>query len=163
MWISPYGTCGVAKKEVVFYPFLGLLYLISGHLRVDRDNRQNAIRSMDAMVKVVRRHQLSIWIWPEGTRSHDGKLLPFKKGFAHLALATRLPIVPVVIHGAAAGWRKRSLRLTPVTLRIEVLDAIPTTHWDAARLDEHIEHVHAHFRAALAAPQSPPVQAQVSV
>jgi len=122
MWLSPLGVCGVAKKEVVYYPFFGQLYLVSGHLRIDRSNRGSAIEALKATATLVRNHGLGIWIWPEGTRSKDGKLRAFKKGFAHLALATGLPVVPVggiwscgiwscgsLAPRPAAGFQRRSL------------------------------------------------------
>ena len=92
IWLSPLGVCGVAKKEVIWYPFFGQLYLVSGHLRIDRSNRGSAIAALAKTADLVREHGLGIWIWPEGTRSKDGRLRAFKKGFAHLAL-----------HGPARG------------------------------------------------------------
>src|SRR5262249_50832965 len=74
MWLSPVGTVGVAKKEIVYFPFLGLLYLISGHLRIDRSDRASAAEDMANLADLVSRHRLGIWNWPEGTRSADGRL-----------------------------------------------------------------------------------------
>ena len=150
MWLSPVGTVGVAKKEIVYFPFLGLLYLVSGHLRVDRSDRASAAQDMARLAELVRRHRLGIWIWPEGTRSADGRLQPFKKGFVHLAVATGLPVVPVVVRGAYEGWRKNSLLIVPTDLRVDVLEPIPTTRWTLEDTDAHVEEVHRRFRAVLA-------------
>lgn len=155
IWLAPSGTCGVAKKEVVWYPFFGQLYLISGHLLLDRGNRASAVASLSKMAALMHRHGLGVWIWPEGTRARDGRLKPFKKGFAHLALASRRPIVPIVVAGAHRAWEKGSLRLRPTTLDIRVLDPIPTDDWTAEDLDARIEEVWRRFAAALPEDQRP--------
>jgi lysophosphatidate acyltransferase len=159
MWISPVGTVGVAKKQVVYYPLLGQLYLLSGHLRIDRGNSEKAIASLRHMGEVVRKHHLSIWMWPEGTRSRDGRLLPFKKGIVHLALQTGLPIVPVIVTGAHHAWRKGSLAVQRVPIRITALPAIDTTGWEAAKVDDYTAQLHQVFENALPPEQRPLSQA----
>lgn len=141
IWLSPFGTCGVAKKEVVYYPFFGQLYLISGHLRIDRGNRDRAIDALRSTGELVRKHRLGIWIWPEGTRSKNGRLLPFKKGFAHMALATGLPVVPVIVTGAHRVWKKGSFLIEPGVVEVRVLPAIDTSAWTAETLDAHVAEV----------------------
>ena len=155
MWLSPLGTVGVAKKEIVWYPILGQIYLLSGHLRIDRSNRDRAVASLQALGELVRRHNLSIFMWPEGTRSRTGQLLPFKKGFAHLAVATGLPIVPMVVRGAQHAWEKNTLLLRPVPIEVEFLPPIDTTGWSVDTLQEHIYEVHAAFGSALPPEQQP--------
>ena len=141
MAICPYGGCGVGKKEIVRVPFFGLAYWLSGHLVIDRGNREKAVASMNKLSKFVNDKKLSIWIWPEGTRSMDGKLIPFKKGFVHLALATGLPIVPVVLHGAYKRWPAKTMQFYPGEVRVEVLDPIKTDDWTKKTIDKHIEEV----------------------
>lgn len=155
IWLGPLGVVGVAKKEVVYYPFFGQLYAISGHLLIDRNNRANAVEALSSLSGLIAKHRLSVYMWPEGTRSKDGRLRPFKKGFAHLALATRLPIVPVVVSGAYKAWRKGSLILEPTSLGIAVLDPIPTTDWTLETLDANIADVHRRFVEALPDDQKP--------
>lgn len=155
IWICPIGGCGVAKKEIVRIPFFGWLYLLSGHLLIDRSDRSSAIAALRDTADFVRRNGLSIWIWPEGTRSQDGRLQPLKKGFAHLALATKLPIVPVVVHGAHENWAKHHFTFQPITLRIDVLPAISTENWTAESIDEHIAEVHKAFADQLEDSQKP--------
>ena len=92
---------------------------------------------------------MSIWIWPEGTRSLDGKLIPFKKGFVHLALATGLPIVPVVLHGAHKVWPAKTMEFYPGEVRVEVLDSIKTDNWSKENLDKHVEEVRGIMAKAL--------------
>ena len=79
IFLSPIGTVGIAKKQVVYYPFLGQLYLLSGHLRIDRGRSSTAKDSMNRLASYVRGNKLSIYLWPEGTRSREGHLLPSKR------------------------------------------------------------------------------------
>ena len=149
IWLAPMGTVGVAKKQVVWYPFFGVLYLLAGHLRLDRANHARAVEAMGGMAALMRRYDLGVWLWPEGTRARDGRLKVFKKGFAHMALATRLPVVPVVVAGAHRAWQHGSWKIHPTKLDIQVLEPIPTTDWTLERLDEHIAMVRARVEAAL--------------
>lgn len=158
IWLAPIGVVGVAKKEVVYYPFFGQLYYLSGHLRLDRQNRASAVDALARVAEDVRKHSLGIWMWPEGTRSRDGRLQPFKKGIVHLALATRLPIVPVVVTGAHRAWRKGSLELHPTDIGVKVLDPIVTTHWSADTLERHLDELHGAFERELPAEQLPEVR-----
>lgn len=142
IWLVPFGTCGVAKKSIVWYPFFGLLYLLAGHLRIDRSNRDQALGAMASMAELMRKYNIGLWIWPEGTRARDGRLRPLKKGFAHMAMATGLPVVPVVVAGAQKAWRHGSWRIHPTDLKISVLNPIPTNDWTAENLDQKIRMVH---------------------
>ena len=155
MWISPVGTVGVAKKQVVWYPLIGQLYLLSGHLRIDRGNSASARESLREMGDIVRKNRLSIWMWPEGTRSRDGRLLPFKKGIIHLALQTGLPIVPVVVTGAHLAWTKNSLAVRRVPIGVRAFPAIDTTSWTADKVDAYAEQLHQVFADALPPEQRP--------
>lgn len=141
MWLCPYGGVGIAKQEITRIPVFGLAYKLSGHLLLDRGNKERAIASMDLLVKVVKKHDLSIWLWPEGTRSRQGELLPFKKGFVHLAIATGLPIVPIVTHNAPRIWPVGTFRFSPGEVQVEVLDPIDTTGWSVNNLDQHVAQV----------------------
>jgi lysophosphatidate acyltransferase len=137
MWLCPIGACGVAKKEIIKVPFLGQAYQLSGHLLVDRANREKAIESMESAGNLIKKHGMSIWMWPEGTRSRDGRLQPFKKGFVHLAIATGLPIIPIVFHDADILWPGRTFRASPGDLQIEVLEPVDTSKWRPETAAEH--------------------------
>ncbi len=154
-WLSPVGTVGVAKREVAYYPIFGQLYLLSGHLRIDRGDSAKAKSSLAELGRIVADNGLSIFLWPEGTRSRDGRLLPFKKGLVHLAIQTGLPIVPMVVRGAHRAWEKGSLRMARVPIEVVVLPAVDTRDWSLEHADAQLEQIHALFRAQLDAEQQP--------
>ncbi|MFZ5478803.1 MAG: lysophospholipid acyltransferase family protein [Myxococcota bacterium] len=159
IWLAPLDTCGVAKKQVVWYPFFGQLYAISGHLMLDRADRGQAVEALRDVAELIRKYRIGVWLWPEGTRSKDGRLRPLKKGFVHLAIATRLPVVPVVVTGAHRAWQKNSILLHPTNVGIRVLDPIPTDDWSLDRIDDILADVHRRFAEALPDDQKP-IEAQ---
>lgn len=140
---------GIGKKEVIWLPFFGPAYVLSGHLRIDRSDRRAAIAAIDDLVTTIAALRLSPWIAPEGTRSRDGALGRFKKGFAHIAIAGRLPIVPVVFHNARELWPTPGFSIRPGVVRVSVLDPIATTEWSLDTLDEHVASVRQAFIDAL--------------
>lgn len=149
IWLSPLGTVGVGKREVIYYPFFGLLYVLAGHLRIERGNTQRAVASMRRMGEWVRHNRVSIFLWPEGTRSGDGRLLPFKKGIVHLALQTGLPIQPMVAAGTHRVWPKGPPRITPGVVEIDFPAPLATGHWSADRVEEALLELEAVFAQAL--------------
>ena len=149
MWLNPVGGCGVAKKEILKIPFFGFIYWLTGHLLIDRSNRQKSIESMTEVGQFVRDNALGIWMWPEGSRSRDGCLKPFKKGFVHMAVATGLPILPIISHDADKMWPGGTLTVRPGPLRMEMLPLIDTRHWTAENAAEHAEEVRQIVRASL--------------
>jgi len=161
IWMCPIGGSGVMKKQVYKIPFFGQLYMLSGHLALNREDKSKAIAGIEDIVQVVKKHRISIWIMPEGTRSRDGRLMPFKLGFVHIAVATGLPIVPVIIHGAHKTWVKGTNYVEPTAIEIDVLDPISTTHWRAENARQHAEEVHKVFVEHLRPDQKPLAQEPV--
>lgn len=155
MWLTPKGTVGIAKKEIIWYPLFGQLYVLANHLRIDRSNQTAAIASMKEAAHAIIDNNLSLVIFPEGTRSRSGRLLPFKKGFVHLALQTGLPIVPIVLTGTHLAWRKGSLHVRPAPLTVKYLPPIRTDDWTADKIDDYVEMVHNLYVKHLPEPQKP--------
>ena len=156
IWICPFGGCGVAKKEIASIPFFGWTYRLAGHLLIDRSSPEKAISSMQELARLVQELHLGVWIWPEGTRSLDGRLLPLKKGFVHMAIETGLPIVPIVVKGAHTRWPSKTMLLYPGHYEIEILPKVDTSHWKRETLTEHVKEIHQLYNDALPEDQQSP-------
>ena len=89
-------TVTVGKKSLLWIPFFGQLYWLTGNLLIDRNNRAKAHSTIAEVVNHFKKRRISIWMFPEGTRSRGRGLLPFKTGAFHAAIAAGVPIVPVV-------------------------------------------------------------------
>jgi 1-acyl-sn-glycerol-3-phosphate acyltransferase len=152
VWLTPRGTVGVAKKEVLFYPFYGQAWWLAGHVFVDRARTDRAKAALQRTADFIRRRGLHLCILPEGTRSENGKLLPFKKGIIHVALATKLPIVPMVTTGLEGVWKKGTLRIRPADVTITFLPPISTEHWSEGEIEAHVQELRAPFLRALPQP-----------
>ncbi|NLQ18869.1 1-acylglycerol-3-phosphate O-acyltransferase [Marinomonas sp. M1K-6] len=94
--IVPKGVVTVGKTSLRWIPFFGALYWASGNILINRDNRQQAIATIEQVVASMKKTGLSIWMFPEGTRSRGRGWLPFKRGAFHAALQAGVPIIPVV-------------------------------------------------------------------
>jgi 1-acyl-sn-glycerol-3-phosphate acyltransferase len=96
--LIPVRTTILAKKAIWRIPILGQALNMAEIVPVERENRESAIKSIRRAGEVMR-HHINLTLFPEGTRSRDGRLLPFKKGPFHLAMETGFPVVPVTILG----------------------------------------------------------------
>ena len=90
-------TVTVGKKSLMWIPFFGQLYWLTGNLLIDRDNRAKAHGTIAQIVKHIQKRNISVWMFPEGTRSRGRGLLPFKTGAFHAAIAAGVPIIPVCV------------------------------------------------------------------
>jgi len=113
------------KAELRKLPILGRAFDVAGFVPIDRTNRE---QSDQAVARAVRQLQAgnSFVVFPEGTRSRTGELLPFKKGAFLIALRAQAPIVPVAILGARDAMRKGSPIIWPVTIHVKIGPAVET-------------------------------------
>ncbi len=100
----------LVKKELFRIPVLGTGMKMASLVPVDRSDREAAIESVNAATAVLRQG-LHMLIFPEGTRSRDGRLLPFKKGPFHLAIDAGVFVAPVTLLGTYELWPKSQLCL----------------------------------------------------
>ena len=113
----PIRTSVLAKKEVFRIPVLGYVMRLAKLVPVDRKNRDAAVDSMHRAAEVLQQG-ISMTVFPEGTRSFDGQLLPFKKGPFYLALEAGVPVVPMTISGTHAIMPKGRLAIRPGTATV---------------------------------------------
>lgn len=90
-------TVTIGKKSLKYIPFFGQLYWLSGNIMIDRNDKNKALSTMLAAAERISQHKISVWMFPEGTRSYGRGLLPFKMGAFHIALEASVPLVPVTM------------------------------------------------------------------
>nr|WP_301003750.1 1-acylglycerol-3-phosphate O-acyltransferase [Arsukibacterium sp.] len=90
-------TVTIGKKSLKYIPFFGQLYWLSGNIMIDRNDKNKALSTMLAAAERISQHKISVWMFPEGTRSYGRGLLPFKMGAFHIALEANVPLVPVTM------------------------------------------------------------------
>jgi 1-acyl-sn-glycerol-3-phosphate acyltransferase len=113
----PRRTSVLVKKELFQVPILGQAMHLGDLVSVDRSNREAAVESMHEAEQVMNRG-LNMMVFPEGTRSLESRLLPFKKGPFYLAMDSGKPVVPVTILGSEPLMLKGSLLIRPGTVRL---------------------------------------------
>jgi 1-acyl-sn-glycerol-3-phosphate acyltransferase len=131
----------LAKKELFHIPVFGYSMARAGYISIDRSDRRSAHKSLlEAARKIA--GGVSVVIFPEGSRSTDGRIRPFKAGGFHLAIRSGRPIVPVVISGAREVMPKGRLRIRPGHIRVSVNPPIDTTSYKDKAKKELMERVH---------------------
>ncbi len=149
--IMPAAVTVVVKKEFIWVPFLGLGFFAFDFVMINRKNREAAERSLLRAANRVKKRGATVIIAPEGTRSRDGELGPFKMGAFHLALHTGAPIVPIVVRGAAKRQPMGAWIPTPGLVTLDILPPIPTTEgWAAETLKERRDELRELYAAELA-------------
>jgi len=113
----PKRTSVLVKKEVFRIPVLATAMRMGQLVPVDRTDRDSAINSLKKAQEVLA-SGVNMSVFPEGTRSQTGELLPFKKGPFYMALDAGVPIVPMTILGTRAIWPKGSMAIKPGTATV---------------------------------------------
>ncbi|OUR94235.1 hypothetical protein A9Q84_17690 [Halobacteriovorax marinus] len=122
--VLPDRTVSLGKKSLKWIPLFGQFYWLSGNVMIDRKNTRSAMGTMDEVRKAINENNTSIWMMPEGTRSHGRGVLPFKKGAFFTAIAAQVPISPICISSYDAGLDFGKWKSGKVI--VDVLDPIPT-------------------------------------
>ncbi len=100
----------------------------AGYVKIDRSNREIAFKSID-QVAAKMKNGVSVMIFPEGTRSEDGDVKPFKKGGFVMAVDTGAPIVPIILRGTRSIMAKGSWRINPGNVTLSIEKPIDTTDY----------------------------------
>ena len=116
---------------------------------VYRRNRNKAIESIKKAEHIIKSLGYHIVIFPEGTRTINGKLQPFKKGGFHMAINTKTPIIPVVVKGGFKFKPKNRWYIKPTIIEIEVCDVINVNEYNKDNLNDLIDKTHSVFKKKL--------------
>jgi 1-acyl-sn-glycerol-3-phosphate acyltransferase len=138
----------LGKKEVFKYPVFGYGIRLIGVVPVDRSNSPAAVESAKLATENLRRGK-SYVVYPEGTRSRDGHLLPFKKGAFMMAIDAGVPIVPVTVSGATKIMPKAKVKVFPSTVRLTIHEPISTAGYSKENVVELMERTRAKIFSAL--------------
>jgi 1-acyl-sn-glycerol-3-phosphate acyltransferase len=145
----------VLLKESLFkWPIVGQAFTLAHFIPVNRKDRDSAIASVEKAAAAMRAGQ-SFLIYPEGTRSADGRLQEFKKGAVVLAIKAGVPIVPVLCVGAQRIMAKRSLKIEPGEIVVEFLEPIDASKYTWEERDVLNQRVHDEMAAGLPPNQRP--------
>jgi 1-acyl-sn-glycerol-3-phosphate acyltransferase len=147
--IYPPAPLAIGKKEVLWIPLLNLAWWGLDFIRIDRKNRTKALKSLEHVAETVKKGSRTLVIAPEGTRSADGQLLPFKKGAFHIALQAQVPVCPVVVAGAARLMPKHRFVAYPGVIRLKFLEPLHPDDVTEDTLDAWIEGIREKMRVTL--------------
>lgn len=142
------------KASLFKYPIVGQAFRLAKFIPVERGERDSAIVSLEKAIEALRGGQ-SFLIYPEGTRSPDGRLQEFKKGAAVMALKGRVPVVPMACSGAHRVMRKRSLVVHPGEILVEFLEPIDASAYSFESRDALNQRIHDALAAGLPPDQRP--------
>jgi 1-acyl-sn-glycerol-3-phosphate acyltransferase len=142
------------KQSLFRYPIVGQAFHLAHFIPVDRGKQDSAIASIEKAIEAMREGQ-SFLIYPEGTRSPDGRLQEFKKGAVVLAIKAGVPVVPIACSGAHRIMRKHSLEIHPGEILVEFLEPIDASQYTFEEREKLNTIVHDALAAGLPPDQRP--------
>jgi 1-acyl-sn-glycerol-3-phosphate acyltransferase len=154
VWSIPRRIAVLLKRSLFAYPIVGQAFYLAQFIPVDRFDRESAIVSMEKATDAIRAGQ-SFLIYPEGTRSNDGRLQELKKGTAVMAIKAGVPIVPIACSGAHRVMEKRSLSIKPGDILVEFLEPIDASQYTFEQRDALTTRLHDELAAGLPPDQRP--------
>lgn len=131
-------TITIGKKSLIFIPFFGQLYWLSGNILIDRKNSKKAYNSISKIIKYIKEKKISVWIFPEGTRSKKNKILPFKNGAFYIAISSGVPIIPVCLSSTKEKIKLNNWKNGIVIL--EMLEPINTKKYKLKNVNKLSKH-----------------------
>jgi 1-acyl-sn-glycerol-3-phosphate acyltransferase len=138
----------LAKEELFRIPFFGLAIRRIGDIPIDRSNRKKAFQSIAEASRRIA-GGTSVVVFPEGTRSPDGSLLPFKKGAFVLAIKSQVPVVPVAIRGSREIMPKHNRWIRGGTIRVNIFPPVETAGREISDRDTLMDEVRQPIAKAL--------------
>ncbi|MDP5142150.1 1-acylglycerol-3-phosphate O-acyltransferase [Rheinheimera baltica] len=140
-------TVTIGKKSLKFIPFFGQLYWLSGNILIDRQNKSRALGAMLGAAERIGRDKISVWMFPEGTRSYGRGLLPFKMGAFHIALEANVPVVAVCMSSTHGQFKLNRWNNGKVIVQIM---APQTLQRDQVNIREFAQNVHQQMQQQIA-------------
>jgi len=129
----------MAKRELFKIPVFGWCLSLCQHIPIDRQDTRKAVEAINKVSHFIIKRRQFVIVSPEGTRSYDGKIKPFKKGGFRLAEQQNLPLIPVTLMGTRFCVPKKSFKLVPGTVQVIIDQPVHISDFD--NLDECINHV----------------------
>jgi 1-acyl-sn-glycerol-3-phosphate acyltransferase len=137
----PWEMKWLAKEDFFKYPLIGWMMRMASDIRLVRGQRDSVVTAMEECRDRLRK-KVSVMIFPEGTRTRDGNLQPFKSGAFRLAIETGTPILPLAVHGTYAALQKGDWRFGVTDAEVRVLEPIDTagmTEADVGALRDRVQ------------------------
>jgi 1-acyl-sn-glycerol-3-phosphate acyltransferase len=144
----------LGRKSLFDIPIIGYAFHLAKFVPVDRENRDAALASVKQAVQHIR-EGYSFLVYPEGTRSADGRLHRFKKGSFVVAIEAGIPVVPVACSGAHRVMKKKSLIIRPGKVTVRFGKPVEASGYTVDRRDELALRVHDAVAALLPEDQKP--------
>src|ERR1700746_2575406 len=142
------------KRSLFKYPVVGQAFHLAQFMPVDRFDRDSAITSLEKATEAIKGGQ-SFLIYPEGTRSPDGRVQEFKKGTAVMAIKAGVPLVPIACSNAHRIMKKRELKIYPGEILVEFLSPIDSTQYTLDQREDLNQRLHDELAAGLPPDQRP--------
>lgn len=138
--LQPRGVT-IGKKSLVWIPFFGIIYYLTGNILIDRNNKNKSRGTIDTVAQQIKDKNLGVWIFPEGTRSRGRGLLPFKMGAFHMAMQAGVNIIPTVISDTHNQIKLN--RWNNGDVIVETMAPIDVSKYDKKELRKLMEDSHA--------------------
>ena len=142
------------KRSLFAYPIVGQAFHLAQFIPVDRFDRDSAITSLEKATEAIKGGQ-SFLIYPEGTRSPDGRLQEFKKGTAVMAIKAGVPLVPIACSNAHRIMRKREMKIYPGEILVEFLPPIESSQYTLDQREALNQRLHDELAGGLPPDQRP--------
>lgn len=127
----------IAKTSLFKIPIIGWSMSLAGYVGIERERASSAYKSIEAAAEKIK-NGTSVLIFPEGTRSATGKLLPFKRGSFLLAVKSGVPVIPISIKGTKDIMKRGSMLINPSRINVVIGKPIPTTGTDEKVLMDEV-------------------------
>ncbi|XP_078501976.1 1-acyl-sn-glycerol-3-phosphate acyltransferase alpha [Lissotriton helveticus] len=141
MEILPSRCVPIAKRELMYAGTAGLACWLAGVIFINRKKTDDAISVMSEAAQTMIKDDVRVWVFPEGTRNHDGSMLPFKRGAFHLAVQAQVPIIPIVMSSYRDFYSKKEKKFSTGKCMVRILPRIETrglTSDDVPELTESV-------------------------